>query len=128
MSDWATLRARIQTISRPVRIVVATRDRSHSLTRSALDLLLTLTVDTPQLDVVVKDGPDPLTITLEAADRCSPIRFWGVPSGFELAALVEALLIVGSGRTELAALPEEVQRLVESIPTRVDADLYVAPT
>ncbi len=128
MNNWGTVHQRLQTISRPVRIVVTTRDRHQSCTRSAIEILTTLTEDTPKLQLVVKDGEEPLAITLEAADHRSPVSFWGVPSGFELSALVDALLVTGSGQTEFSILPDEVVRLLKSISTPVGTDIYVAPT
>lgn len=128
MNNWDTIHERLQTISRPVRIVLTTNDPSQPSTRSALEILSTLAEDTPNLQLLVKDGKEPLAITLETAVQRSPIRFFGVPSGFELLALVDAILVMGSGQTKFSSLPNEVRALLQSIAKSVDSAIYVAPT
>ena len=58
-------------------------------------------------------------------ERDHGIRFYGVPSGYEFAALVEAVIGVG-GAAE--ALPEEAVKALRRLPGPAHLQVYVSPT
>ena len=53
------------------------------------------------------------------------IRFFGVPSGYELGSLVEAIVDASRGETEI---PPDVKELVRSIDKKVNIQVFVTPT
>lgn len=127
MSNWTTLRERVAAIDAPLSLVLSARRGDDSLARAARDLLDDLIQDNPQISLETIDGPEAAIITVTRDGADGPISFWGVPSGFELEALVLAMeASVRDIPTD--AVPPEASSLIAQIPAPLTADLYVAPT
>lgn len=61
-------------------------------------------------------------ILLHNVDKEWPIRFYGIPAGYEFSALIEAIKYVGTGNTGLS---EEILKQVQQIKTPTDLKVFV---
>ncbi|MCS7224996.1 MAG: thioredoxin family protein [Armatimonadetes bacterium] len=66
----------------------------------------------------------PGLIVTDKADRYN-IRYFGIPAGLEFSALVEDILMVSSGRTQL---PEEIRSRIRQVSSPVHIQVFVTPT
>ena len=73
-------------------------------------------IDKIPATVVMKDGDTP---------QDYGIRFFGIPSGYEFATLIEDIKMVGSGESGLS---EETKAQVAEIKTPVHMQVFVTPT
>ncbi|KUK27391.1 MAG: Glutaredoxin-like domain protein [Acetothermia bacterium 64_32] len=100
------------------------------------DLLSELAGISPRLHLLVHDldaepalgeewGVDKVPALAIEADRDYGIRFYGIPSGYEFASLIEDILDVGAGEVDL---PEEVSQGLEGLDRDVHIQVFVTPT
>jgi len=68
---------------------------------------------------------DKIPATLVHGEREYGVRFFGVPSGYELDALLDAILSVSRGKVEF---PEEVLEVLEKLRGPVHIQVFTAPT
>lgn len=127
---------RLSAIEAPVRITMFTQEPECVHCREARELVedvcsLSDRVDLRVLDFV-EDGKeaerlkvDKIPATLVHGDREYGVRFFGVPSGYELDALLDAILSVSRGRVEF---PEEVFEVLEKLREPVHIQVFTAPT
>ena len=70
-------------------------------------------------------GVDKIPATVVVGDRDHGIRFFGIPSGYEYTSLVQAIIDVSRGTTELSPKTKEALRLVAK---DVRIQVFVTPT
>lgn len=66
--------------------------------------------------VLVEDGPQPVDYG---------IRFYGIPSGYEFATLIEGIKMVSAGDS---GLPADIKRKVAAIDKPVHMQVFITPT
>lgn len=78
-------------------------------------------------DVAEAFGIDkiPAVVILDGEAQDAGIRFYGIPSGYEFASLLEAIKLVGSGELQLSA---ETLDMVKTIQEPVHIQVFVTPT
>jgi len=87
----------------------------HDLVGEA-DLARSLGVDKLPAMALLRDGPEP---------KDYGIRFYGLPSGYEFASLIESIRMVSRGEAELSA--ETMQQLAR-LTKPVHIQVYITPT
>lgn len=74
---------------------------------------------------VDKYGIDKIPATVIANGNDYGIRFYGIPAGYEFSSLLEAIVMVSQGESNLSA---ESKRLLKEIKTPVHLQVFVTPT
>jgi len=67
----------------------------------------------------------PATVLLDENDKDYGIKFYGIPSGYEFASLLEDIIMLGTGKTGLS---EEVENHIKNIQEDVHMQVFVTPT
>lgn len=78
-----------------------------------------------QKEKAVEFGVDKIPATLVLGEKDYGVRFYGIPSGYEYTSLVEAIIDVSRGTTELGPHTKESLR---SIDKDVHIQVFVTPT
>jgi len=60
-----------------------------------------------------------------SADEDYGIRFYGIPSGYEFTSLIEAIKLVGTGKTLIS---DEARKFLETLEHDVHLQVFVTPT
>jgi len=67
----------------------------------------------------------PATVLLDENDKDYGIKFYGIPSGYEFASLLEDIKMLGTGKTGFG---EEFESHVKNIKDEVHIQVFVTPT
>lgn len=67
----------------------------------------------------------PATVLLDENDKDYGIKFYGIPSGYEFASLLEDIKMLGTGKTGFG---EEFESHVKNINNEVHMQVFVTPT
>lgn len=130
------LEARLARLPHPVRLVFFTQAfgcDSCLSARQVVDQLASLsdqiTVEEHNLvldkETVAEYGVDRAPAIAVVGETDPGIRYYGVPSGYELASLVEAVLVVGTGEL---GLTDESLAAIAGLDRPVDIKVFVTPT
>lgn len=130
------LEARLARLAHPVRLVFFTQTFGCDTCLSArqvVDQLASLsdkiTVEEHNLvldrETVEDYGVDRAPAIAVVGETDVGIRYYGVPSGYELASLVDAVLVVGTGEL---GLTDESLAAVAALDRSVDIKVFVTPT
>jgi glutaredoxin-like protein len=78
-------------------------------------------------DDAVKFGVDkiPATVLLDENGKNYGIKFYGIPSGYEFASLLEDIKMLGTG---VSGLSKEVEEEIKKIDSDVHMQVFVTPT
>ncbi len=78
-------------------------------------------------DEAVKFGIDkiPATVLLDENGKDFGIKFYGIPSGYEFASLLEDIKMLGTG---VSGLSKEVEEEIKKIDSDVHMQVFVTPT
>jgi alkyl hydroperoxide reductase subunit AhpF len=130
------VRKRLGAMRSPVRLVFFTQELECDTCRTAHRLFQEVAELSPHLTLEVHDfvlepeavaayGVDkvPAVVVTDASDR--RVRFYGVPSGYEFASLLDAILMVSSGDSGLAAGTRERLR---GLSQPLHLQVFVTPT
>jgi glutaredoxin-like protein len=134
--DRQAIQKRFEELDKPVRLINFTQELECQYCRETRGLLeevaalsdkLTLEVfnfqtDKEQCDAY-KIDKIPATVIMGAEDQ--GIRYYGIPSGYEFATLLETILMLSKGESGLS--PETRKRLQEW-KTPLHLEVYVTPT
>ncbi|MFQ5343396.1 MAG: thioredoxin family protein, partial [Anaerolineae bacterium] len=125
-------------LSRRVKLLVFTQEfecdfckETHQLVEELSELSDNLTMEVYDFvadeDVAAKYGVDkiPAIVILDEDGEDAGIRFYGIPSGYEFASLLEAIKLVGSGNLHLSA---NTLDMVKTIQEPVHIQVFVTPT
>ena len=130
------LEARLARLPNPVRLVFFTQTFGCDTCLSArqvVDQLASLsdkvTVEEHNLvldkETVAEYGVDRAPAIAVVGETDFGIRYYGVPSGYELASLVDAVLVVGTGEL---GLTDESLAAIAALDRSVDIKVFVTPT
>ncbi len=126
------------TVSRPVKLLMFTQDFECDYCKETRQLVEELSELSDKLSLEVYDfvadedvaaeydvDKIPAVVVLNDAGEDTGIRFYGIPSGYEFASLLEAVKLVGNGKLELSA---ETLEMLETIQEPVHIQVFVTPT
>ncbi|MGD0225359.1 MAG: hypothetical protein ABSF71_23775 [Terriglobia bacterium] len=135
-SDVAEIRERLEGMVSPVKLVHFTQELNLEYGREARELLEELTQISDKLSLESYDflldkekvseyGVDKVPATVIRNGKDYGIRFFGLPAGYEFAALLDAILAVSAGdsglkpesREKLALLTQPLHLQVFTTPT-----------
>jgi glutaredoxin-like protein len=132
--EW--LQERLGNLSGEVRMVMFTQQMECQYCSQTRQLLTEMAALSDKLELTVYDfvldheeakryGVDkiPATVLLTAAD--SSIKYYGVPAGYELAALTETIKDLSSGTTGLG---DESRKKLKELTKDVHIQVFVTPT
>lgn len=134
--DRQVVRQRLEGLVEPVRLVYFTQELECEFCRETRQLLeevaalsdkVSLEVFNFQTDREQRDayGIDKIPATVVMGKKDYGIRYYGVPSGYEFASLLETMLLVSSGDSGLAV--ETRQRLAQ-LQKPLHLEVFVTPT
>ncbi|MBN1400008.1 MAG: thioredoxin family protein [Anaerolineae bacterium] len=125
-----------ETLVKPVRLINFTQTIACQFCRetgqileevAALSDLISVETYNFVTDREIADqfGVDKIPATVIMSDRDYGIRFYGIPSGYEFTSLVEDIVDVSRGATELS---EETRQKLEQIQDPLHIQVFVTPT
>ena len=134
--DRQAVRQRLADLAKPVRLVNFTQELECEFCRETRTLLeevaslsdkVSLEVYNFQTDREQRDafGIDKIPATVVMSENDVGIRFYGIPSGYEFASLLDTMLLVASGDSGLA--PETRARLARH-QKPLHLEVFVTPT
>jgi glutaredoxin-like protein len=134
--DRQAIQKRFEELDKPVRLVNFTQELECQYCRETRTLLeevaalsdkLTLEVFNFQTDREQRDAYqiDKIPATVILGEEDQGIRYYGIPSGYEFATLLETILMLSKGESGLA--PETRKRLQE-LKDPLHLEVYVTPT
>ncbi len=136
--DEKVLTQHLSAISKPVTLVLFTQtiggSESGPVAKQILDELARLNERIAVVEKnVVLDQEDKATYGIERAPAIvllsdgqdTRMRFFGAPTGFEFMALVEAVILAGTGSLELM---EETKALLAGVTTPLHLQVFSTPT
>ncbi len=135
-SEANAVRARLEQLPNPVRLLFFTQESECHSCRATRDLLHELSDLSGKLDVEVYDfvrdaeiaeqyGIDKIPAIAVIAGTDTRMRFYGVPSGYEFISLLQAIERAGSRHTGLS--PDTIARL-HDVTSPVHLQVFVTPT
>lgn len=134
--DQREIQARLKGMESPVRLINFTQELECPTCRETRQLLkevaelsnrLSVEVYNFQLDreKVSQYGIDKIPATVVEGAKDYGIRFYGLPSGYEFAVLLEDILMVSRGRSGLS--PSTIERL-RTVDRPLHLQVFVTPT
>ena len=126
----------LENLEKPVKLLYFTQSIACQFCReteavlrevAALSDKISLEVFNFALDkeAVATYGIDKIPATVVMSDLDYGVRFYGIPSGFEFTSLVETIIDVSLGKTNLSAKTLEA---LAALPQAVHIQVYVTPT
>jgi glutaredoxin-like protein len=132
------LQKHFSVLTKKVEIVFFTQELECQFCRETRSLLTELSEVSDKIELVIKNfvvdkseadqlGVDkiPATVLIDENGKDFGIRFYGIPSGYEFTSLLEAIILLGTGETNLS--PEVVNK-VKAIDKPVHLQVFVTPT
>ncbi len=130
------VRERLREMKYPVKLVHFTQELNLEYGREARMLLEDLAEISPKLSVEIHNfllekenaaecGVDKVPATLICNGKDYGIRYYGLPAGYEFAALLDAILSVSGADSELSL---ETRRKLTQIIQPVHLEVFVTPT
>jgi NADH-dependent peroxiredoxin subunit F len=127
------VRAQLKNLVAPVTLLYFTQPVSCGACREQQTLLEQLVALSDELKLEVRQlaaddheakryGIDKVPATVVLGERDPGIRFYGLTSGYEFTSLLEAILMVSTGRSGLAP---EIETMVRAITTPVHLEILV---
>lgn len=134
--DKKAVQQRLEDLVNPVKIIYFTQELECTYCRETRTLLQELAELNSKIEYQVFNfqtdkkiaeqyGIDKIPATVIAGDKDYGIRFYGIPSGYEFASLLEAVLMVSKGKTELS---EATRKQLSAIDKAVHIQVFVTPT
>ncbi len=134
--DIQTLNKRFESLNKPLRLINFTQEIECQFCRETRMLLqevadisdkIALEVYNLQLDKEVADkySIDKIPATVVMADKDIGIRFYGIPSGYEFASLLETIEFVSSDKSPLKG---DTLDKIKTINKDVHIQVFVTPT
>ncbi len=134
----ADLAAQLSVLTKKVRIVFFTQEIECQYCKETRAILSELSEVSDKLLLDVKNyvidkdeaskyGIDkiPATVLLDENGKDYGIRFYGIPSGYEFASLLEDIKMLGTGET---GLPQDLVDSIKQIENDVHMQVFVTPT
>lgn len=135
-TDVAEIRTRLQSMTSPVKLVHFTQELNLEYGREARQLLEELTQISDKLSLetynflidkekAAEYAVDKVPATVIRNGKDYGIRFFGLPAGYEFAALLDAILAVSAGDSGL--LPESRDKLAR-LTQPIHLQVFTTPT
>ncbi len=125
-------------LTKKVKLVLITQDFECQYCRETRELLTELSAVSGKVELeifsfdrdkeaVSKYSADkiPATIILDENGTDFGIKYYGIPSGYEFSSLLEDIIMVGSGQTQL---PDNVVEKIKAIDHSIHLQVFVTPT
>lgn len=125
-------------LKKNVRLILVTQDFECQYCRETRELLTELSAVSGKVELEIisfdqnKDraaeyGVDkiPATIILDDQGTDFGIKYYGIPSGYEFSSLLEDIIMIGSGQTQLS--PNVVEK-IKAIDHTIHLQVFVTPT
>ncbi|MBN1196128.1 MAG: thioredoxin family protein [Candidatus Aminicenantes bacterium] len=123
-------------LSKNVKLVYFTQKTECRFCSETRELLTELSGLSPMINLEVLDfqadrmrakelGIDKIPATVVMADENRGIRFFGIPSGYEFASLLDAIHMVSLQETELS---QETRTFLDNLQTDIHLQVFVTPT
>jgi glutaredoxin-like protein len=132
------LRKQLSILTKKVRIVFFTQELECQYCKETRSILTELTEVSDKLNLEVKNfivdksdadkyGVDkiPATVLLDENGKDYGIKFFGIPSGYEFASLLEDIKMLGTGNT---GLPADLENEIKKIDSEIHMQVFVTPT
>lgn len=132
------LRKQLSILTKKVRIVFFTQELECQYCKETRSILTELTEVSDKLNLEVRNfivdksdadkyGVDkiPATVLLDENGKDYGIKFFGIPSGYEFASLLEDIKMLGTGNT---GLPADLENEIKKIDSEIHMQVFVTPT
>lgn len=134
--DKKAVQQRLEALVNPVKVIYFTQELECNYCRETRTLLQELAELSDKIEyqvfnfqtdkkIVEQYGIDKIPATVIAGAKDYGIRFYGIPSGYEFASLLEAILMVSKGQSELS---EATRKQLGAIDQEVHIQVFVTPT
>jgi len=134
--DATEIRQRLNAMTDPVKLIHFTQELNIEYGRETRQLLEELAALSDKLSLEVYDflldnqkvaeyAVDKVPATAVRNGKDYGIRFYGIPAGYEFAALLDAIIEVSQGTSELSAATKEK---LSSVTQPVHLQVFVTPT
>ncbi len=135
-SDQAKVREALACLPNPVRLVFFTQTFECETCPETLGILRELAALSDQVTLeeynfqidreqVTEFGVDKVPAVAVVGEQDTGIRFYGIPSGYEFASLIDAILLASSGDSGLSA---ESLALIANVTEPTSIQVFVTPT
>lgn len=132
------LKKQLSILTKNVKIIFFTQELECQYCKETRAILSELVEVSDKLSLEVKNfitdkseaekyGVDkiPATVLLDENGKDYGIKFYGIPSGYEFASLLEDIKMLGTGST---GLPAEIENAIKKIDSDVHMQVFVTPT
>ena len=134
----ADLQRYFSALTYKVKLVLFTQDFECEYCRETKELLTELSAVSDKLELKIMNfdndknlaaefGADkiPATILLSGEGYDFGIKYYGIPSGYEFSSLLEDIIMIGTGQTQL---PEGIVEEIKAVDHPVHLQIFVTPT
>lgn len=132
------LKKRFSVLKNKVKLIFFTQELECQYCRETKSILSELVETSDKLELSIKNfvtdkeevekyGIDkiPATVIVDENDFDYGIKFYGIPSGYEFASLLEDIVMLGTG---VSGLTPEMEKEVKGINQNVHMQVFVTPT
>ncbi|MBS3944357.1 MAG: thioredoxin family protein [Melioribacter sp.] len=132
------LKKQFEKLTKKVKIIFFTQELECQFCKETRAILSELVEVSDKLTLEVKNfivdkadaekyGVDkiPATVILDENGKDYGIKFYGIPSGYEFASLLEDIKMLGTGNT---GLPQEIENEIKKIDSDIHMQVFVTPT
>lgn len=135
-SDKETIQKKFVGLAGDVELIVFTQELECQFCKETRELALDLGTLSSKIKVkifdLVKDGDEASEFNIKKIPAIAivgksdfGIRYYGLPSGYELAAMIDTIIDVSKGTTKLS---EEIKKKLAEIKKDVHLQVFVSPT
>jgi glutaredoxin-like protein len=134
----AELKKQFEILTKKVKIIFFTQELECQYCKETRAILSELVEVSDKLTLEIKNfivdkadaekyGVDkiPATVILDENGKDYGIKFYGIPSGYEFASLLEDIKMLGTGNT---GLPQEIENEIKKIDSDIHMQVFVTPT
>ncbi len=134
----AELKKQFEILTKKVKIIFFTQELECQYCKETRAILSELIEVSDKITLEVKNfivdktdaekyGVDkiPATVILDENGKDYGIKFYGIPSGYEFASLLEDIKMLGTGNT---GLPQEIENEIKKIDSNIHMQVFVTPT
>lgn len=134
----AELKNQLSVLTKKVKMVFFTQEIECQFCSETKQILTELSEVTDKLELEIKNliidkddaakyGVDkiPATVLLDENGNDYGIKFYGIPSGYEFASLLEDIKMLGTGKSGLSP---EIEEAIKQINSDVHMQVFVTPT
>lgn len=123
-------------LEKPVKIIMFTQEVECQFCSQTKELINEMAGLNPKIQVEIHDfladtqkarnyGVDKVPAIIITGEKDYGVRFYGLPFGYELQTLIEGIINVSRGRTDI---PEEIKLRLKEIKTPVHVQVFVTLT